>query len=317
MLLRKVTIHGFFEDQTPLKRGNVFVGISPLAYQHWDISTIHLEALCAHTALEEVCLPYFPGLAQCIFQALQHNTSVRSLTISVDYKANGIADEFGALLANNRTLNSIEIKACWGCTGENAFVAMMEHVSIASHLKKFGIEYFCDSPDMSTCLAVCKSLQNSTLQYLSIPLFLTQTFLQPFAEALCKNSTLQILIFKNPKSLHRHFTLDESPANIISYQEAEALGEMLMANKSLQVVHLLAEFSDYSPIIRGLAKNSTIEEFRIAESARKGVIKLADYVHARKKIIYLNRFDPFSSFSYSEHSMDCLALVKHKLYGLH
>ena len=59
-----------------------------------------------------------------------------------------------------------------------------------------------------------------------------------------------------------------------------------MVNKSLQIIHLLAEFSNISPIIKGLAFNSTIKEFRVDQSVRESAIKLADYALARKKIVF-------------------------------
>ena len=284
-------------------------------HRYWDISVLALEGLSAHASLQKVCIPYFPGLACSIFKALQSNGSVKCLIISVDFETKGIADAFGALLDNNKTLDSIEVKAETTCKprlisvlkdgktvlhqahiGRNAFVAMMEHVTAATYVKKFGVDYRSDSFDVAISLSICKLVKNSTLQFLSIPLFLPRndSFLQPLAEVLSQNSTLQTLIFKN--STVSEFTpiIPDDWFRAVSVEEAEALEDMLMVNKSLQIIHLLAEFSNVSPIIKGLAFNSTIKEFRVDQSVRESAIKLADYALARKKIVFFNKFEPFA-----------------------
>ena len=242
---------------------------------------------------------------------MQSNNSVKCLSISVDFETKGIADAFGALLDKNKTLNSIEVKAEATCKsrlisvpkdgkiishqahiGRNAFVSMMEHITVATHVKKFSINYCSNSFDVAISSAICKLVTNSTLQFLSIPLFLPRndSFLHPLANALSQNSTLQTLIFKTISS---DSMLDEW-LRAISIKEAEDLEDMLRVNKSLQIVHLLTGFSDVSPIIKGLAFNSTIKEFRVDQSGRESAIKLADYAHARKKIVFVNKFEPFA-----------------------
>ena len=297
--LENLTIHRFSEDcnTMPGRDSRNFRAITPHSHQHWDISTLSLEGLSRHASLQEIHLPYFPGFACSIFRALQCNISVKYLVICIDYEADGIADEFGALLGSNKTLDSIEIKECHDRVGKDAFVAMMEHVSNATHLRRFGAEYHHYLFDFSMCLALCKILQNNSLQCLCIPLFLPQniSFVKPFAEALGRNSSLQILIFERYEYYSFSF-LDPAPKNLyrteISSEEMNSLGEMLMANKSLRIIHLPTKFSDCSTIIKGLAANSTIEEFRVDQSMRESAIKLADYALVGKKIVYLDRFNP-------------------------
>ena len=72
----------------------------------------------------------------------------------------------------------------------------------------------------------------------------------------------------------------------ISIVEAKALGEMLTVNKSLRIIHLPTNFYDCSPIISGLAINTTMEEFVVNKNMKKSAIHCGDYHIARRKIIF-------------------------------
>ena len=293
-----------------LKRFGVFQ-FSACDFQHQDIC---LEGLSAHTSIQTLHLAYYPGLACKIFQALQRNTSVKCLRIDVEFE-DDIAKDFVGLLSSNKSIQEIEVTvspdASSECTVTNrdAFIVMMEEVANAKHLKKVGIWYHWYKFDYTASIgqAVCKVIRdNTTLQYLKIPLFLPQdeSFLQPIAETLCKNSTLQILILKpafcnylsEPSRFYAEdekfedilFAMEAECRYTLSNEEAEALCEMLEVNKSLQIFHLPADLSDStcSLIIRALSVNNTIEEFRINKNIKKIAIKCKDYLLARRKTAF-------------------------------
>ena len=261
-----------------------FEKTDPHCFQHQDIC---LEGLSAHTSIQALHLAYCPGLACKIFQALRSNTSVKCLRIDVEFE-DDVTKEFVGLLSSNKSIQEIEVKSdansSYTVTNRDAFIAMMEEVANAKHLKKIGIWYPWYNFDYTASIgqAVCKVIRdNDTLRSLKIPLLLPQdeSFLQPIAETLCKNATLQTLIFKSAvyysseTASHRphafiteedetfgvivklnvfikNLTAKDSPScrAALSIEESEALHEMLKKNKSLQIVHLPAHLSDqYMP----------------------------------------------------------------------
>ena len=271
---------------------NEFSESTSQGHQLRDVSRLQLDGLSAHPSLQRVELAYFPGLGCLIFSSLQQNKSVKYLNITVDFEDDGITDVFGALLAHNKSLTAICLNAHSIYTCRNALVATLEHVSTATSLKGFSIKFSNHLFDDSISSAICKILKNVNIERLGIPLFLPpqKSFLEIFAKALCENSTLQILILRHSKYqplAHVHPIPVDLPRTTVSGEEAEALGEMLKVNKSLEIIHLLAEFSDCSPLVRGLAVNNTIQEFQIDRSTKESAIKCPDYHLARKKMVFL------------------------------
>ena len=231
-----------------------------------------------------------------IFGALQRNTSVKSLifgSLSVLDGRNAAA--FGSLLQSNTSLVEIEVQIAM-LGNRDALVAMLEHVANATHLKKFSIQCPEHLFDFSTSisLAVCKILErNSTLQFLRIPLFLEpkESFVQLIIRAL-SHSTLQSFIFMRTKFVITNIDLE------LSNEVAESLGEMLLTNKSLRTFHLPALFPDYTPIVRGLARNDIIEVFLTNKKAKKKIMECSDYPSVWRKIIFDTEHDT-GSYGYA------------------
>ena len=291
----------------------------------------------AHTSLQELHLGTCPGLASKILRALQINTSVKRLGLEVCFE-DDVAKEFVGLLSENKSIQEIQVTVTADSkyyqytgpvTNRNVFITMMESVGNAKHLKKVGIWYPWYNFDYTASIgqAVCKVIRdNTTLRSLIIPLFLPQdeSFLQPIAKSLYKNSALQTLILKKsfyfPSELSSELSSEHSiedddtfgenvtvlipqppeyQHNImvshrteLSSEEAEALREMLEVNKSLQIVHLPPDLSDStcSQIIKGLSANNTIEEFQMNENTRTSAIKCEDYPLVRKKIVFMQPY---------------------------
>ena len=277
------------------------VALSQLSFKKQSLSGCSLEGLSAHTSLRELrivdCLST-SSIACHIFRALQINTSVKCLVISIDFEVDGIVDKFGALVRENKSLLEIKIPIHSVCNNSDGLVALMEHVS-NSQLQNFGIWFdkFSFESTSNISSAVCNILsKNKSLQFLKIPLFSGQDYCVPIAKSLCNSSTLQTLIFKpscySPPDesssicFHLSRSADKGIEVDISIVEAKALGEMLTVNKSLRIIHLPANFCDCSPIITGLAKNTTMEEFVVNENMKKSAIHCGDYHIARRKIIF-------------------------------
>ena len=266
-----------------------------------SLSGPSLEGLSAHTSLRELrivnCLT--TSIIAChILRALQMNTSVEYLVISIDFEVDSIVDSFGALVRENKSLLEIKIPILSVCNNSDGLVALMEHVS-NSQLQNFGIWFdkFSFESTSNISSAVCNILsKNKSLQFLKIPLFSGQDYCVPIAKSLSNSSTLQTLIFKpscySPPDesssicFHLSRSADKGIEVDISIVEAKALGEMLTVNKSLRIIHLPANFCDCSPIITGLAKNTTMEEFVVNKNMKKSAIHCVDYHIARRTIIF-------------------------------
>ncbi len=121
---------------------------------------------------------------------------------------------------------------------------------------------------------------NTTLQFIEL-LFCIQGDLLPVLEALRENNTVKHL------KLHLH---NMPPLQyFIQYTattEAEAVGNVLAKNKTLEVFHLNADITDYSPIVRGLLENKTLKEFGTSENTKKNIVTCPEYVDVRRRIVF-------------------------------
>ncbi|XP_064401196.1 uncharacterized protein LOC135347242 isoform X2 [Halichondria panicea] len=131
---------------------------------------------------------------------------------------------------------------------------------------------------------------NTTLQFIEL-MFCIQLpgDLLPALEALRENNTvkhLTLCLYVPPISKFKPYT--------VTTEEAEAVGNVLAKNKTLEVFHLNAEITDYSPIVRGLLENKTLKEFGTSENTKKNIVTCPEYVDVRRRIVFMKK-DPFNN----------------------
>ena len=131
---------------------------------------------------------------------------------------------------------------------------------------------------------------NTTLQFIELT-FYTQFpgDLLPVLEALGENNTVKYLTLK----LDLDVLIESLPIitlYTVTTEEAEAVGNVLAKNKTLEVFHLDAEITDYSPIVRGLFENKTLKEFGTSENTKKNIVTCPEYVDARQRIVFVDGY---------------------------
>ena len=136
------------------------------------------------------------------------------------------------------------------------------------------------------------ALLNTTLQFIELHTVCMQfpMKLVSVLEALRENNTvkhLTLYLYVPPQFT----TLSIPRETLISYtvttEEAEAVGNVLAKNKTLEVFHLIAEIIECSPIVRGLLKNKTLKEFGTSKNTKKNIITCPKYVDVRRKIVFM------------------------------
>ncbi|XP_064401435.1 uncharacterized protein LOC135347394 isoform X2 [Halichondria panicea] len=127
---------------------------------------------------------------------------------------------------------------------------------------------------------------HTTLQFIELTFYIKLPGdLLPALEALRENNTvkhLTLCLYVPPISKFKPYT--------VTTEEAEAVGNVLAKNKTLEVFHLDAEITDYSPIVRGLLENKTLKEFGTSKNAKKNIITCPEYVDVRRRIVFVDRY---------------------------
>ena len=199
-------------------------------------------------------------------------------------------EDFKELLENNHSITEIKIIILSIIDDNQIFEHLLEQLQGKTLIK------FVVSGKSLVWITACERvslavhnilLETTTLQHLEL-LFCSQNyecFIQPISEALCKNCTLKTLVLK---FLKYPLFLNAIPQEAkLKCEEAELIGKMLTVNKSLEIIQLLANIDDCSPIIKGLAANDTIDEFHMPISTKVSAIQCTDYARARSKLVYV------------------------------
>ena len=130
---------------------------------------------------------------------------------------------------------------------------------------------------------------NTTLQFieLTVDMHLLMDLL-PVLEALRENNTVKHLkLHLYDLALQFAGYIPIRTTYTVTTEEAEAVGNVLAKNKTLEVFHLNAEITECSPIVRGLLENKTLKEFRISKDIKNNVIICPEYVDVRRRIVFV------------------------------
>ncbi len=110
--------------------------------------------------------------------------------------------------------------------------------------------------------------------------------LLPVLEALRENNTikhlklrLHVIQFTKSITIRTPYT--------VATEEAEAVGNVLAKNNTLEVFHFIAEITECSPIVRGLLENKTLKEFGTSLKTEKNIITCPEYVDVRRRIVFM------------------------------
>ncbi len=128
---------------------------------------------------------------------------------------------------------------------------------------------------------------NTTLQFIELMVFMQLPMeLLSVLQALRENNSI--------KHLKLYLYVPPLPDLIpytVTTEEAEAVGNVLAKNKTLEVFHFNAEITECSPIVRGL---KTLKEFGTSKNTKKKIITCTEYVDVRRRIVFMeNAYDMY------------------------
>ena len=128
--------------------------------------------------------------------------------------------------------------------------------------------------------------RNTTLQFIELEVRIQLPGeLLPALEALRENNTikhLKLLLYVPPLIRLIPYT--------VTTKEAEAIGNVLAKNKTLEVFHLNPKIIDYSPIVRGLFENKTLKQFGTSKNTKKNIVTCPEYVDVRQRIVFTDKY---------------------------
>ncbi len=202
---------------------------------------------------------------EAIGEYLQTDTSLEELTLRyIDFKS-----------TLSHLMQEVELNTC------------LMKLTISPHIT-FDLDY-----DLGT-LELAQMFQlNTTLQFIELTVYMQLPIeVLPALEALRENNTvkhlkLSLYVLQYTESIPRG-----TPYSVTT-EEAEAVGNVLAKNKTLEVFHFIAEITECSPIVRGLLENKTLKEFGTFEKTKKNIVTCPEYVNVRRRIVFV-KISPFS-----------------------
>ncbi len=134
----------------------------------------------------------------------------------------------------------------------------------------------------------------TTLQFIELTVYMQSMELLPVLEALRENNSIKHLKL-GPYVVECWATRQVVPNNLsykiyeytVTTEEAEAVGNVLAKNKTLEVFHINAGITECSPIVRGLLGNKTLKEFGTYENTKNNIVTCPEYVDIRRRIVFV------------------------------
>ena len=245
-----------------------------------------LEYFCTHQHLQSLTL-YCRDNACEVLRSLKDNRlrSIKSLELICDFDCD-FAEAIGEYLQTVTSLEEFTLH--YIIDFKSSLSHLMQGLQVNTCLTKLTILPHTDihmSSDYDFgMLELAQMFQlNTTLQ------FIESTFciqlpgdLLPVLEALRENNTvkhLTLYLYVPP--------LEDLIRYTVTTEEAEAVGNVLAKNKTLEVFHLDAAITDYSPIVRGLFENKTLKEFGTSENTKNNIVTCPEYVDVRRRIVFI------------------------------
>ena len=241
------------------------------------------EYFCTPQHLQSLTL-FCPDNACEVLRSLKDNRlhSIKSLELTCDFDCN-FDEAIGEYLQTDTSLEELTLHYM---DLKSSPSHLVQGLQVNTCLTKLSRRVFKETLDygFGTFELAQMFQRNTTLQFIEL-MFCIQLpgDLLPVLEALGENNKVKHLKFR----LYVPPLKDLIPYTVTT-EEAEAVGNVLAKNKTLEVFHLNhAEITDYSPIVRGLFENKTLKEFGTSKNTKKNIVTCPEYVDVRRRIVFI------------------------------
>ncbi len=254
------------------------------------------EYFCTHQHLQSLTL-FCPKLACDVLRSLKENRlhCIKSLKLTCDFDCY-VDEAIGEYLQTDTpleelTLHHIDFKTSISHLVQGLQVNVcLTKLTFLPHDARKSRGLFSYDLGRFDIIELAKMFQrNTTLQFIELLVYESQKELLPVLEALRENNTVKNLILR----FHvLQFTFTLMYTGTTDYEVAEAVGNVLAKNKTLEVFHLIFEITKCSPIVRGLLENKTLKEFGTSKQTKKNIVTCPEYVYVRQRILFVEN-SPF------------------------
>ena len=242
------------------------------------------EYFCTHQHLQSLTL-LCPDNACEVLRSLKDNRlhSIKSFTLICHLNCN-VNETIREYLQTDTSLEELKLRYR---NFKSSPSHLWQGLQVNTCLTKLTISphtYSSDSHCDFGTLELAQMFQlNTTLQFIELTFCIQLPMdLLPVLEALRENNTvkhLTLCLYVPPLEDYTPYT--------VTTEEAEAVGNVLAKNKTLEVFHLNADITDYSPIVRGLFENKTLKEFDTSKYTKKNIVTCPEYVDVRRRIVFI------------------------------
>ena len=234
---------------------------------------VQFEYFCTHQHLQSLTL-LCPHNACKVLRFLKDNRLHSIKSLKLECHIYNFDEAIGEYLQTDTSLEELTLTYR---NLESSPSYLMQGLQVNTCLTKLTMSPFKMGSDYGLgTLELAQMFQlNTTLQFIELTFCIQLPGdLLPVLEALRENNTV-----KHLKLYLIRYT--------VTTEEAEAVGNVLAKNKTLEVFHLNAKITDYSPIVRGLFENKTLKEFGTSEKTKKNIVTCPEYVNVRQRIVFI------------------------------
>ncbi len=259
------------------------------------------EYSCTHQHLQSLTLFCREHVCE-LLRSLKDTRSIKSLKLTCNFDSN--FDE--AISEYLQTETSLEELTLQYINFKNSPSRLVQGLQVNTCITKLSISayggphtYFHEQDHLIRLyiFELAKMFQlNTNLQFIELihkAHIRSPILVLPVLEALRENNTVKHL------TLHVYLletvmiTENSCYSKPLKYttEEAEAAGNLLANNRTLEVFHLDAWIIECSPIVRGLLENKTLKEFGTSKMTKENIVTCPEYVDVRRRIVLVKDYD--------------------------
>ena len=234
----------------------------------------HLQSLTLDCPNNNVC---------DVLRSLKDNRlhSIKSLTLICHFDCD-FDEAIGEYLQTDTSLEELTLHYIDYRDFKSSLSHLVQGLQVNTCLTKLSISSYTHPLDYGFGIELAQMF-HTTLQFIDLMFYKLrkdQMKLLPALKALRENNTVK----------HLKLRLCVPPTvtlYTVTTEEAEAVGNVLVKNNTLEVFHLNAKITECSPIVRGLLENKTLKEFGTSENTKNNIVTCPEYVDVGRRIVFI------------------------------